>query len=430
VLACVAFGMALHRAWGTGFWFDETYTARLAELSLTRAVHGALLDVHPPTWTIIEWLFTRLPLEPEIALRLPSVLAYAALVGFVARRNVLAGLALLFHLPLLDFAAQARAYALLALGITLLPAVVETRRWWLVGLFAGFVGSLHGAGPGLALVALVACIPWREVRPADVAIGFAAAALPQVWWVIPWMQRASGYVDKPWYPLSTASEWTTPTDGWLGLVFLLAAAAWSRVLDLRAAGAAMAILAVLFLAELGDLPMDVRKLGVVLPGLLVLAVDAGPRRHGAGALMAVGFYLSSRHIDERPDLREAADAVARLPRMPVVGYFASELRYYVRRPGPLWAKERPADTAERVREVFDAHGADCMAGVHVWDTAPDDELGPGLQVVAWADVTGMDVRVYGTERCRLDPVPAGWRVGHPCEDDQMRRWLCGDDPWQ
>src|SRR5262245_60023182 len=86
---------AAFRSWPHGLWFDEAYTARLAALSLPRAFHGAVLDIHPPTWTLIAWVFSRLPLPAEFALRLPSHLAYGVLVWLVSRRSPFVGAALL-----------------------------------------------------------------------------------------------------------------------------------------------------------------------------------------------------------------------------------------------------------------------------------------------------------------------------------------------
>lgn len=396
-------------------------------LRIDRAVEGAMQDIHPPGWPLIAWASLRLPLDLELALRLPAVLSYAVLVAVLALRHPLAGLALLVHLPLVDMASQGRGYSTLALGLVGI-AMLAPRGWHLLtGLLVGVIASLHGAAGLLAGTVLLASLPWKSLRWSDGLTLTLAAALPQLWWVFGFLERASGYVKDPWYTPSAAWDWMVITDGRVGLAMVLVAVAASLPTGLRRLLPAVCVLAVLCLAEALGQPMEVRKLGVVLPGLILLGLTEGSRPNVALALAALGFLASNRPVDARPDLREAAAVVQALPAMPILTLHPSELRRDL--PTAMWSGRTASETNLRLARLFNAHDLHCAALINLWNTAPlDHDLDPPLRLVAWTPVTGLDVRVVGDEDCVLDPLPEGWRLGSPCEDPELARWLCEGRP--
>jgi len=422
VVALAALALALSRAAQDGLWYDEAYTARLARLPLGRALTGAMQDVHPPTWTVIAWLFARLPLSIELALRLPAALSYAGLAGLLTRRAPLAGLAILFHLPLLDLAAQGRAYSTLALALVAMVHLVPQGRPLLTGLLAGFAASLHGTGPLLVAVLLFPSLPWHSIRPRELGMMAAAALLPQLWWMPAFIEQAMRYAGEPWYVNSTAWDWLVISDGQVGLAALAVAVMVGLPGAARPLLPALALALTLALAEVLGAGMEIRKLGALFPGLILLGLAQGNRPLWATGALALGLMFSNRTVDDRPDLREAAMRVRALPAMPVLAWYAGEMRAY--HPATLWSGPTPMDTARRLTELFAAQEIQCAAIVNLWDTAPEEALPPGLEVRAWAEVTGLDVRLIGTEACSVDSLPAGWHVGSACKDPQLREWVC------
>lgn len=423
VVGLAALLQALHRAGQDGLWYDEAYVARLARLDFGRCVQGALQDVHPPGWPMIAWAFGQLPIDPTLAIRLPSSLAFAALAALLARRHPLAGLALLFHLPLIDQAAQGRAYSALALGLVGVAMLAERGQLRWAGLLGGFVAALHGLAPLLVPVVLLAGLPWSRVRGRELAAGAAAMILPQLWWMPAFVQQALRYTRDPWYLPSPLVDGLTVSDGALGLALLLVGVGLSLPASGRRLLAPLALLVMLLGLSAAGLSLELHKTGVLVPGLILLALAHGPRATVSLGLATVGFLLSTRPIDPRPDLNLAADRIRALPAMPLLTWFAGEARLFL--PSSMWSGRAPEDTATRLARLATEHELGCVAVVNMWNSAPfDEDLSGGLRLVAWAPVPGLDVRLYGGADCSASALPEGWVEGSPCLDEEAARWLC------
>lgn len=421
-LGLVALGLCLAQINAHGLWFDEAYTARIASLAPQRVLRGALVDIHPPGWPLLSALSLRLPLPVEVALRLPSALAFAALVGSLGARGPLLGLAALLSAPLLDQATQGRPYMLLAAGLALCSVSLSRGRWGLGGLLAGAVASLHALGG--ALVAPVVLAHVILMRPGRAALlrGIGGALLVTVAWLPSFLASTLQYLDHPWYHPADPSAWWVLTDGGPGLVGLLIWLATRRRAAWGSFAPGLAVLAALIALEALGLGVEIRKTGIVVLPLLLAGDSAGslgPDRRGVAGQIALvlGLALGSVQIDARPDLRQAADAVAALGApVPVLSVFASETAMVMRTPAPLPSRIEPQAAAARIGEVWRAQGVACLATISLPGTFPAaSDLPEGLDTVAVAEVTGLDVRLLGGGSCGAlpragAPWPAPWRA--------------------
>jgi hypothetical protein len=404
-IAAAAFAVACARIDDHGFWFDEAYSARLAIVDGSRCLAGAMRDIHPPGWPLLLHLFAALPLPVEEALRLPAALSFAALVGLVARRSPFGGVALCFHTVLFDHATQARPYATLALGVAAIVELAARRRWVACGIVSGIVASLHALAPAIVLLTWVGAIPRSKIEDGRIARLTIPALVLVAPWLPTWLPNVLAYAQTPWYEPATASAWWNVTDGIGGLVGWIAVVAIVRSLDRSFAGTAIALFAGLAgLTALG-VGVEIGKLAAIFPALLVGALGSTPRARVASALVAAGFLLTSVRHDARPDLREAAGAVAELgDDVPVVSVFASEAGFYFRGRPPIPSYEDSDRIVRRVGEVLREHDAPCVAVIALPGTFPI-----GLSPRATADVSGLDVRLVGTERCAA-PLGGAWRA--------------------
>ena len=70
-------------------WIDEIFTARVAGLGDPSRIIGALMngvDGSPPLLALVTSLFVRLiPLDPELVLRLPALLAFGGFLTGIVR---------------------------------------------------------------------------------------------------------------------------------------------------------------------------------------------------------------------------------------------------------------------------------------------------------------------------------------------------------
>ena len=397
-----------------GLWFDEAYTARVAALAPERVLRGAMADIHPPGWPALSALSLRLPLPAEVALRLPSTLAFAALVGWLASRRPLLGLAALCAAPLLDQATQGRPYMMLAVGLVACSELLARGRWGWGGLLAGAVASLHALGGALVAPIILVHAARARPRPADLLRGLAGALALTAPWLPSFAARVLAYLNHPWYPPSDPGAWWVVTDGWLGLI---GAGIWLAV---RGRGAlpgvwpGLSVLATLVALEGIGLGVEIRKTGIVVLPLFLASVspsEAGRRAWLGQVALVAGLALGSAHLDDRPDLREAADAIAQLGGdVPVIAVFASEATWAIRTPAPMPSRRDPDGIRARVVELLDAQPGPCLAAISLPGTFPAEQSLPfGIQTVAEADVTGLDVRLVGRADC-VAPVGAdAWR---------------------
>lgn len=418
LLAALALALVLPGLDRHGFWFDEAHTARLAALDWPRLLDAAQRDIHPPGWPILAGLLSSLPIPAEWALRLPAALAFAGLVAMVGARSWWAGLALVLYGPLVEQATQGRPYVLLALGLVGVARLVEGRGWGWCGLLVAGVASLHALGAALGAATLLATVPFARPHRRDLVWLLAPPLLVCAAWLPRFLTTATAYTRAPWYPTSSAADWWIVTDaggGALAALFVVIGAALDRNLRSLLPGAFVALL--LAAAESAGLGVELRKTGIVVLPLLLggLGASRGARIAAIAGTAALG--AASVRMPDRPDLRAAEAAVAELAEpLPVIAVFASEAAWYLRSPAPLPSYREPAPIAARIAEVLRTHPVACVVSVALPGTFPsEDLLAPGQRTVLLADVTGLDVRVVGTERCDPRTVGGRWhrRVDHP-----------------
>jgi hypothetical protein len=140
-------------------WYDELLTYHVSALHPFSALWQALkegVDGMPAGYYAVVQLARTLPLDPHIAVRLPSILGYvltlAALFCFVKRRvpplTTLAVILLLTLSPFRAYATEARSYSLLVGSLAVSAAFwqrIGEQRFapLLFGLFLTFAVSLH-----------------------------------------------------------------------------------------------------------------------------------------------------------------------------------------------------------------------------------------------------------------------------------------------
>ena len=132
-------------------WYDEAFSAWLAQLPLQSLLRAALGDVHPPAYYLLLKTLGGLLGYSETILRAPSVLAGVALIAVIyrlGRRLGLSDTAVWISTSLTAFAPfqvyysqEARFYALQMLAIALAALGLAERRWWL--LAAGSLAALY-----------------------------------------------------------------------------------------------------------------------------------------------------------------------------------------------------------------------------------------------------------------------------------------------
>jgi len=124
----------------TALWYDEAFSAWLAQLPLERLIEATLGDVHPPGYYLILAGVERLLGPDEIALRLPSLMAGWLLIPTVYalggslrldERAVWTATVLTALAPFqIHYSTEARPYALLTLAVAGAGYFVISRRWW------------------------------------------------------------------------------------------------------------------------------------------------------------------------------------------------------------------------------------------------------------------------------------------------------------
>jgi hypothetical protein len=139
-LALAAFGLRAYHLTAS-LWYDEAFSAWLAQLPLKRLLVATLGDVHPPLYYFALWGVNRILGHSEAALRLPSLLAGMLLVCLVVKIGVSLGLSsrsvtvaaaiTLFSPFQIYYSQEARGYELLMILTALTAWGLLERRWWL-----------------------------------------------------------------------------------------------------------------------------------------------------------------------------------------------------------------------------------------------------------------------------------------------------------
>ena len=203
------------RLWGldAALWYDEAFSAWLAQLPPERILEATLGDVHPPAYYLLLWAVNDLLGHSEAVLRLPSVLAGLALVYLVAKIGLALGLGqkavwlatciTAFSPFQIYYSQEARVYSLLSLAVAGAALGLIERRGWLAttgALAALYLHHLAGVFlVGLWLAAFVTELPDHSCdRPGRsrflawtglaVAIGF----LPGLGWLLLQLRSVGG----------------------------------------------------------------------------------------------------------------------------------------------------------------------------------------------------------------------------------------------
>jgi 4-amino-4-deoxy-L-arabinose transferase-like glycosyltransferase len=159
------------------FWFDELGTLYVTVRPTLREMFQAMpSDGNPPLYFLFARLCLHLPLKTELAMRLPSILAFqgTALAVFLFVRRIASFQFALMSMCLLlgsvigeRFAVEARAYALMTLFTAVLLCCWQTatrrdesadRKWSLVGIYVCTAGAIlsHQYGILYSFLPLVA----------------------------------------------------------------------------------------------------------------------------------------------------------------------------------------------------------------------------------------------------------------------------------
>jgi uncharacterized membrane protein len=391
-------------------WLDETYSAWFAALPLHELWTSVpLYETHPPFYYTLLKGWTGLFGNGEAAMRSLSVLASVATVfalpagariarlGARAERvALLAALFLAVNAASIQYAQQARPYALQALAGTLAVffsgMLVQSfvrpdqsaRRWpWVIGLAvsAGLTMWLHNTGVFAALglwtgmtVALLAATPGPR-RPQILAVALAGIGALLVWSpFVPMLIRQNAAMAHLSYwirftPRNITAAWTVISGGQVlhypvALLVLLGFAwLWKRARAHFWLAACVLVLPILLLAGysyfvkpvfLSRLFLWLGPLGMVLPALGIVKLSARWRRPAVAVVLALstyavlGFYRS--HTE---NWREMLAQVARDSRPgDVVLAFPNEVQmpvaYYMKTgpavaylPGPFPALHLP-----------------------------------------------------------------------------------------
>jgi len=200
------------------FWYDEAFSALVANLDFLHAVEAIAGDVHPPLYYLLLWPLGQLGIRAEWAYRLPSVVAsvlsvwvcYLILVkqGY-PRPAIYAAVGLMALAPSqLHYAQEARMYAPLALAVLLAyyALISERRAWYAVALVA--LLYLHNYGALYALcLGVVDLLRQRRLTWGMVA-GYAIPGLLFLpWFVLVSLAQMGDVAQGYWIqPL----KWGTP----------------------------------------------------------------------------------------------------------------------------------------------------------------------------------------------------------------------------
>jgi 4-amino-4-deoxy-L-arabinose transferase-like glycosyltransferase len=152
---------------GRPFWFDELFTLTVSQQGSWKGIMGALrnaADSHPPLFYVIEHFSTGLFRNTEIALRLPSILAFQCTLVCVfvyvkkRRGEVVAFLCALFMPMTVVFqyyATEARAYSMVVACVAFALVCYQRARFPIWAVFLAMSLALAEAVHYLAVLAMV-----------------------------------------------------------------------------------------------------------------------------------------------------------------------------------------------------------------------------------------------------------------------------------
>jgi 4-amino-4-deoxy-L-arabinose transferase-like glycosyltransferase len=217
VVATLAYGLGMARE---GLWYDEAYSAAMAEHPVPEIVRLAGSDVHPPLYYLLLH-YVRAGLGPsEWVLRLPSLLGMVALVGLGAgpvRRIFGEGVSYLYAAvalvtpALLIYAHEVRMYSLVMLAVCasvlygFLAARDNLKRDWVVlGLSSTAAAYLHYYGAIAVFYLYLSLGLWLLARRAKtlkpLLITGGCVALAYLPWLIVLLGQARDVRKGFWIP--------------------------------------------------------------------------------------------------------------------------------------------------------------------------------------------------------------------------------------
>ena len=135
------------------FWYDEAFCAILARQSIPALIQATAADNHPPLSYLVFWLANHLPGQPEIILRLPSLIFSVLAIWLLWRiglqlklSNAVTWSAMAFMAitPFqVFFGQEVRMYALLQVLVLAWLLCVLKRRWDMVPFIGGLALYTH-----------------------------------------------------------------------------------------------------------------------------------------------------------------------------------------------------------------------------------------------------------------------------------------------
>lgn len=168
-------------------WYDEAFSAWLAQLPFDRLLEATLNDVHPPLYYAFLWLVNRLAGHSEIVLRLPSLAAGIAVIVVVNRlalRLHLSGQARLLAVCMaslapfqLYYSTEVRSYSFQMLAVALAALGLLDRRYWLFVLSSLAALYLQHTSALFILALLTAEIIRNDDVPDGKILAFSAGAI-------------------------------------------------------------------------------------------------------------------------------------------------------------------------------------------------------------------------------------------------------------
>lgn len=195
--------------WTESLWYDETFSAEMAQLPLEKLLTAVLGDVHPPGWYLIEHFTTKFLGTSEAALRFPSYTAGIILVLLIYRLTralkldqptaLIAG-AIVTLLPgAIYYSNEARAYALLACCVIGMAICILENRPWLFTLAAGIALYNHNLSYIQVAIMGIGTILYRGFNKR-----WLTAFIPLIFIAIPGiqllLQQSKDIIDGFWLP--------------------------------------------------------------------------------------------------------------------------------------------------------------------------------------------------------------------------------------
>jgi len=200
----VALGAVLRMPLMAGsFWYDETFSASVAGMSLDGLRSVVLGDVHPPLPYLIQWIIARGLGNGELAMRLPAYLAGVAIIPAIYRLGWMhigprpatwAALLMAIMPAAIYYSSEARQYSLLAL-IVLGALIMASRRDWRAWPILALLPVIHAHGYLYAAAIGLWMMATQQPRPWRMAI---IAALPGVVWLPAMLLQARDVADGFW----------------------------------------------------------------------------------------------------------------------------------------------------------------------------------------------------------------------------------------